>query len=217
MDDQLTEETTAADPAYVNTLFVRGESGTEFEVATQDEKDYFEMNLVKYKSEFHFENVSDLQDVDRLLGLELLSYRYTAWLVKGSDYDGLQFSEKDVRDHKQKVDTEIRLLKKNMGMDRKGRVESEAESVSEYLRNLLRRAGEFGVHRDTQVAKALDLFNDLKTMIGLHDRTDEEEQRHLGVTETQIIEWIRSEAIPEYDAVDDAFRKNQRMWIKDVS
>ena len=207
----------AEDPAFVNTLFVRGESGTEFEVLNQDEKNFFEMNLVKYKTEYRFENVSDLADVDRMLGLELLSYRYTAWLIKGLDYDGLQFSEKDVRDHKQKVDTEIRLLKKNMGMDRKGRVESEAESVSEYLRNLLRRAGEFGVHRDEQIAKALDLFNDLKTMIGLHDRTDTEERLHLGVEEHQIIEWIRNQAIPEYDAIDDAFRKNQRSWIKDVS
>ncbi len=207
----------AEDPAYVNTLFVRGESGTEFEVLNKEEKDFFEMNLKKYKEQYRFENVSDLADVDRMLGLELLSYRYTAWLIKGSDYDNLQFSEKDIRDHKQKVDTEIRLLKKNMGMDRRGRVESEAESVSEYLRNLLRRAGEFGVHRDTQIAKALDLFNDLKTMIGLHDRTDTEERLHLGVEDHQIIEWVRNSAIPEYDAIDDAFRKNQRSWIKDVS
>jgi hypothetical protein len=205
------------DPAYVGTLFVRGESGTEFEVLTPDEKDYFETNLTKYKSEYRFENVSDLQDLDRLLTLELLTYRYTAWLMKGSDYDGLQFSEKDVRDHKQKVDTEIRLLKKNMGMDRKGRIESESESMAEYLRNLLRRAGEFGVHRDNQIAIALDLFNDLKTMIGVHDRTDEEERRHLGVSEPQIMEWIRNEAIPRYDAIDNEFRVNQRMWIKDVS
>ncbi len=205
------------EPAYTNTLYVRGEASTEFEVLNQDEKDYFDTNLLKYRTEYLFENVSDLQDLDRLLGLELLSYRYTAWLMKGSDYDGLQFSEKDVRDHKQKVDAEIRLLKKGMGMDRKGRVESEAESVSEFLKNLLRRAGEFGVHRDEQMAKSLDLFNDLKTMIGLHDRTDEEERRHLGVEEGQIVEWIRNVAIPEYDAIDDQFRKNQRTWIKEVS
>jgi len=206
-----------SDPVYVGTLFVRGESGTEFEVLNTDEKNYFETNLEKYKEQYRFENVSDLADVDRLIGLELLSYRYTAWLMKGSDYDGLQFSEKDVRDHKQKVDTEIRLLKKNMGMDRKGRVESEAESVAEYLKNLLRRAGEFGVHRDTQIAEAINLWNDLKTMIGLHDRTDTEERLHLGVEETQIIEWIRNVAIPRYDAIDDAFRKNQRSWIKDLT
>lgn len=205
------------DPAYVNTLFVRGESGTEFEVLTNEEKDYFDLNLQKYITEYRFENVSDLQDLDRLLGLELLSYRYTAWLMKGSDYDGLQFAEKDTKDHKQKVDAEIRLLKKAMGMDRKGRVESEQESVSEYLRNLLRRANEFGIHRDVQIAKAIDLLNDLKTMIGLHDRSDEEERRHLGVEVDQILEWIRNTAIPEYDAIDDAFRKNQRVWIREVS
>lgn len=205
------------DPAYVGTLFVRGASGTELEVLTQEEKDYYETNLRKYIEQYRFENISDLQDVDRLLGLELLSYRYTSWLVKGLDYEGLQFAEKEVRDHKQKVDAEIRLLKKGMGMDRKGRVESEQESTAEYLKNLLRRAEQFGVHRNTQITKALDIFYDLKSMVGLYDRSDEEERRFLGVEVDQILDWLRNVAFPEYDAIDDAFREEQRIWLKEVS
>jgi hypothetical protein len=204
------------DPNYIDTLFVRGLSGQELEVATMDEKAWFEMNLEKYRSEYRFENVADLQDVDRLLGLELLSYRYTAWLMRGKDYDGLEFHEKDVREHKQKIDTEIRMLKKHMGMDRKGRVESEQESVASYLQNLLRRANEFGVHRNEQVAKAVDIFNDLRTMVGLYHRCDEEERRELGADIEDIWKWINETALPEYDAIDEAFRKEQRLWIKEV-
>lgn len=206
------------DPAYVNTLYVTGvASDAEFEVLTREEKDVFETTLKKYTEDYKFENISDLQDLDRLVSLELLSYRYTWWLVKGKDYDDLQFAEKDVRDHKQKVDQEIRALKKSLGMDRKNRFESEQQSVSEYLSSLLRRAKEFGIHRNNQVAKAIDIFEDLKTMIGLHDRTDEEERRHLGVDTDQILDWIRNTAIPEYDEIDNAFRKEQRYWIQEVN
>lgn len=204
-------------PAYVNTTIVTGASDAEFEVLTKEEKDIFEGTLRKYLDEYKFENISDLQDLDRLVSLELLSYRYTAWLIRGSDYDNLKFAEKDVRDHKVKVDKEIRDLKKSLGMDRKNRFESEQQSTAEYLNNLLRRAKEFGVHRNSQVAKSMDLFNDLKTMIGLHDRTDEEERRHLGVDTEQILDWIRNQAIPEYDEIDNAFRKEQRYWIQEVS
>lgn len=204
------------DPNLVNTKFVRGASGQELEVKNMDEKVWFETNLAKYLKEYQFENIADLQDLDRLLGMELLSYRYTAWLTRGRDYDDLQFAEKEVRDHKQKIDQEIRLLKKHMGMDRKGRVESEQESVAQYLQNLLRRAQQFGVHRNTQVAKAIDLLNDLKMMVGLHYRCDEEERRELGVEKDEIWDWIVETALPEYDAIDAAFRKEQRLWLQEV-
>lgn len=196
---------------------VQGASGATFEVLDLGEATWFQMNLARYQSEYLFENVADLQDLDRLLALELLSYRYASWLLRGSDYDDEQFDEKAVREHKQKIDSEIRLVKKHMGMDRKGRVESESQSVSDYLTALLRRAKEFGVHRDNEIAKAIDLFHELEKLMGLMQRTDDEEAKHLGVSPEQVLEWIREVAIPEFRAIDDAFRVNQRLWIKEVS
>ncbi len=198
------------------TIVVKGASGVELFEIYRQEATWFENNLKRYMEEYRFENIADLQDLDRLLGLELLSYRYAHWMIRGVDYDGLSFDEKAIRDHKNKMDTEIRLIKAHMGMNRKSRVESEQQSVSEYLSELLRRAREFGVHRDTQIAKALDLMAELKKLVGLHDRTDDEERTMLGVHADQIVSWIRDVAIPEYDAIDDAFRKNQRLWIKRV-
>lgn len=205
------------DPNFDDSKYVKGASGQILEVLVIEEKVWFETNLLKYKNEYQFENIADLQDLDRLLGLELLSYRFTAWMTRGVDYDNLQFPEKDVRDTKQKIDTEIRLLKKHMGMDRKGRVESEQESVGEYLTSLKKRALEFGIHRDNQIAKAIDIFQDLKTQVSLYERCDEEERRELGAEMDDIFKWIIETAIPEYDKIDDRFRENQTLWIKEVS
>lgn len=196
---------------------VEGASGAKFTVHDDKEADWFKLNMDKYLDEYQFGNVSDLQDLDRLLGLELLSYRYALWMMRGVDYDDLQYDERAVRDHKGKLDTEIRLTKTHMGMDRKGRISDEQQSTADYMKNLLHRAEEFGIHRNDQVAKAIDLFEELSKMIGLHDRTDDEEQHHLQVSEGQIIEWVREVALPEYRAIDDAFRKEQRYWLREVS
>lgn len=198
---------------------VKGASGAIFDVLTTHEQTWFKNALKKYLSEYSFENIADIQDLDRLLGNELLSYRYAIWLIKGTgvDYDGMQFDETAVRSQKQKLDQEIRLIKKHMGMDRKGRIEDEQQSAAEYIRGLLRRAKEFGVHRDHQTAKAVDLFHELRKLVGLHRRADEEERRHLGVELPDIFQWIEEVALPEFEAIDDAFRKNQRLWIKEVS
>lgn len=201
----------------VDHMLVYGSSGTEFSVMGESEKKWFEDNMTSYRAGYKFEDIADLQDLDRLLGLELLSYRYTAWLVKGSDYEGLGFVEKDIRSSKDAIDKEIRNLKSHMGMDRKHRMTAESESMAEYLLNLKNRAHEFGVHRDNQIAVAIDLWMELRKMVGIHDRTDEEERRMLGVSMEEIFDWIRTSAIPRFDEIDVAFRKNQKLWIREIS
>lgn len=196
---------------------VKGVSGALHDLMTPEENVWYDDNRRRYMEEYRFENVADLQDLDRLLVLELLSYRYGSWLTSGQDYDGLEFESSEVRNAKKAFDQEIRLVKKHMGMDRKGRVESESQSVSDYLQGLLRRAEEFGVHRDDQIASAINLINELKKMVGLYNRCDEEERHHLGVELVDIFKWVETVLIPSYDEVDKAFRKNQRLWIKEIS
>lgn len=201
----------------VDHMEVHGASGAIFSVMGEGEKKWFEDSMNSYRAGYQFEDIADLKDLDRLLSLELLSYRYTAWLIRGSDYEGMGFIEKDIRSSKDAIDKEIRVLKSHMGMDRKHRMTAESESVADFLRNLKQRAHDFGVHRDNQIAVAIDLFNELKKMVGLHDRTDEEERRMLGVSMDEIFDWIRNTAIPRYDEIDDAYRKNQKLWIREIS
>ena len=103
-----------------------------------------------------------------------------------------------------------------MGIDRVGRTTSETQNVSDYLSSLLQRAEEFGVHRDHQIAKSIDLWKELQSKIGMYDRCDEEERIHERVTLEDIYSWLKTEAFPEFDKIDDAFRKNQKLWIKAI-
>lgn len=221
MSDQPTDEellalleTDQEEDAFV---VVEGSSGSRFHLLNMEEGRWFELSLDRYMEQYHFDNIADLQDLDRLLGLELLSYRYANWLLREADYDGNPFDDKAIREHKDKLDKEIRGIKQHMGIGRKTRVESESQSVSDYLQDLLGRATEFGIHRDEQNAKILNLFMELKKLIGLYQRTDEEEQKELAVSLEDIYIWIVEVAIPEFDALDDHFRKNQLMWIKDIA
>jgi hypothetical protein len=195
---------------------VEGASGTEFFVLTTEEARWFESALVKYQEQYNFENIADLQDLDRLLSLELLSYRYANWLIRDADYDGNTYDEKAVSANKDKIDKSLIALKAQMGIARKTRVESEQQSVADYLQNLLQRAGEFGVHRDTQNSEILNWYMELRTKVGLWKRSDDEERTHNKVHLEDIFQWIDEEMIPAVDKLDDHFRENQKYWIKDL-
>ena len=201
------------DPQFV----VQGAAFAEYEVAHETEVAWWGEALTRYMDEYRFSNIADLQDLDRLLQSELLSYRWGNWLAREADYEGRAFAEDDVRKSKENLDREIRQLKSHMGMGRAKRLESEQESVAEFLTQLKRRARQFGVHRNNQIAKAIDIFMDLRSKVLMHDRTDIEEQAESKIRMQDIFDWIRDEAIPEFDAIDEAFRKDQVLWIRDIS
>ena len=204
------------DVAPESPIVVVGASTTEWHVMTEEERHWFETSLEKYIAEYEFDNIADLQDLDRLLAQELLSYRYASWLVRDTDYYGSSFDEKAIRDAKDKLDKNILSIKTHLGIGRKNRIESEAESVGDYLANLLQRGKEMGIHRDNQNAKILSLFMELKTQVGLWERSDDEERAHNKVHMADIFQWIIDTAIPEFDALDAHFRDNQKYWIKDL-
>ena len=57
---------------------------------------------------------------------------------------------------------------------------------------------------------------ELKTQVGLWERSDDEERAHNKVHMADIFQWIIDTAIPEFDALDAHFRDNQKYWIKDL-
>lgn len=198
---------------------VFGATGAHFKVFNSDEKEFWNKALREYVEEYNFDNVADLQDLDRVLVGELLCYRWGSWLIRDADYDGRSIVEivDSLGKKKLEQERETRTLKEKMGLNRAKRQDSESQSTQEFLSNLIRRAKEFGVHRDEQTAKAIVLLNEMFTQVGLYYRCDEEERAHLGVTPLEIMEWINGPAREEYDAIDNAFRKNQKLWIKEIA
>lgn len=192
-------------------------SGGEFFVLTPEEVTYFSDRAARYLNQNHFQNVTDLQDLDRVLMMELMCWRYALWLSQEHDYWGQGVVLEDLKKNLFEYSRELRLLKKSLGIDKAQREKDKGESVADYLENLRVRAKEFGVMREEQLTKALTLFQELVALLTLHDNCDEIERREQNIETDDLIDWIRTVAVPEFEAVDAYFRSNsQRYWIRDI-
>lgn len=191
-------------------------SGATINLMHEDEQAYYAQRKHQYLTHNHFTNVSDLQDVDRLLTLEVMVYRWSVWLTRGFDYSMARVDEHALKTNIKEYSTEIRLLKQSLGLDKVNRERDKGESVGDYLENLRRRAKQFGVHRNKQYELSVTLMARLKTMVTTFDRCDTEEREELDLSEDAILEFIRSEIIEPWDKIDEEFRKEQRVWINSL-
>lgn len=183
---------------------------------SEDEAKYLDDRAKRYVDDNHFVNVSDLQDVDKLVIYELLIMRWSQQIATGFNSDGTVIDDEELRKSMKDLSGELRQLKKALGVDKQTRDKERGEdSVAAYIANLRRRAREFGIKRDEECDKALELFNQLKALVALHDNADEIEARELKATTKDVIDWIRDVAIPEYDRIDEWFRnqpEGQKYW-----
>lgn len=190
-------------------------SGGKFSVYRREHPHIAE-RVKRYMADNHFTNVSDLQELDRVLILELLVWRQGQWASQQKDYWDQPVDEREINRQIKDMSTELRQIKGALGIDKVTRDKMRGEdSVTKYLENLKIRAREFGVLRERQLAKALELFNELKAKVILFDNTTPDERRELGIAMEDVIAWLRDVAVPEYDAVDAHFRENeQRFWVR---
>jgi hypothetical protein len=191
-------------------------SGATFYVYSQ-ELGYVTERVKRYQKDNKFVNISDLQDIDRMLILELLIWRYGTWITQQRDYWGDPVDEQGTGKHLKDLSAELRNVKQSLGIDKVSRDKQKGEeSALTYLQNLRMRAREFGVMRESQLNKSLELFNEAKALVTLHFNCDDEERRELHVQAKDILEWFRDKCIPEYDELDAHFRTNkQKFWIRD--
>lgn len=190
-------------------------SGATFWVVSQDEADYLNERVRRYLSDNHFVNVSDFQDIDKMVTFELFIHRWSLWLSRGMDYYGNGIDEKTLAQQVNAYSGELRLLKKNLAMDKVARDRARGDdSVAVYLSSLRERAGEFGVMRCDQANKAIECIQRLKGMLTYFDNSDESERKEHGVSMEDVFLVLREE-ITEFDQIDAAFRANiQRYWIR---
>jgi hypothetical protein len=189
-------------------------SGSDLHLQTQEEADWYESRRDRYLTDNKFTQMSDLQDLDRLLMLEVLSYRWGLWMAQGFDYVYARVDEGQLKNNIKEYSVEIRLLKQSLGIDKSTRDKEKGESLSDYTAQLLERAKTFGYHRNQQYEYAVTRFYELRSMVMTYDRCDEEERNLLDLSPEVIIEWIRDVAIKGWDDMSDAFRKEQSMWIR---
>lgn len=194
-------------------------AGEEIVVLTEGEARWVNATRDHYLEQTKFTAATDLRDLDRLIVQEFMVYRYTQYLSSGKDYDGFPIEDEvDLRRGIRDLSDQINKVKTAMGMTKAARDEAASSGdVAGFISNLLQRAKIFGVHRETQLTRALVLVNELSALVGAFDRSDAEERNKLGVSsEKDIVDWIRVTMLPEYREIDQHFRDNvQRYWRRD--
>lgn len=190
-------------------------TGAMFPVHTQ-ETEYLTGLARRYMADNHFTNIVDLQDLDRLLIIELMCFRWGVWLSRGCDYSDGEIDSDALEKSLVKHSAEARQIKSQLDVTKRARDKAKGEdSVPVYLSNLLARAKEFGVFRERQLAKALELTHDLKALVKLHLNCDDIERAELHIEVEDVLEWVITVYIPEFDAIDEYFRTHdQRFWVR---
>ncbi len=194
-------------------------SGEDITVLTPGEARWFTRNRDQYLEQTRFTDTTDLQDLDRLLVMELLVFRMGQHLAQGHDYDGFEIDDTLLRRNVREYSEQIVRTKNSMGLTKSARDDAAAAGdVNTYITNLKARAKIFGIHRENQLTKALVLMNELSAIVGSFDRSDGEERQRLGFNdEKEIVEWVRVTMLPEYKQLDEHFRENaQRYWIREM-
>lgn len=206
----------AGNPYGVQLWTVTTPSGAELHLQTKEEADWYEMRRDRYLTDNQFPNISDLQDLDRLLQLEVMSYRWGLWVSQGFDYIYSRVDESALTTKMKEYSVETRLLKLALGIDKATRDKVKGQSLADYTEDLLHRAKEFGYHRNAQYELAVTKFYELRSMIMTYDRCDTEERAMLDLSLESIFAWIRDHVIAEWDDLSEEFRKEQAMWIREM-
>jgi hypothetical protein len=191
-------------------------SGAKFQVH-DSEFQYFTERSSKYLSDNDFQNISDYQDVDRLLILELLSYRNGIWISQLRDYWGDPIDDDKLQKTLSTHSAEIRQLKKSLGLDRETREKVRGEdSVENYLARLRQRAKHFGYKRNKESAMAIELWKELEAFVTLYKNCDERERIEQQCTLDHLFEWLDETAFPRFNEIDEKFREEQTTWIREM-
>lgn len=213
-----TVSSTVANPTQL--IKVKTVAGHEIEVMGRYEAKYFRDQQAKYLAENKFTAVTDLADLDRLLFLELMIFRWTGWLSSGKDYDGIlaPSQEDQIRKNIKEVGPQISQIKSDLGLTKSQRDKEAFESVGQYLVDLKARAKEHGVRREKQLTSAICLIKELFSLVGTFDRSNELERSKIGLeTEADILDWVRFHMKPEFDAIDEYFQNHQqKFWVRKV-
>lgn len=193
-------------------------SGEDLSVQTEAEARWFIASRDTYLNQTKFTETTDLRDLDRLLTMELMVFRWGLHLSMGHDYSNFEIDEKALRMNLRAYSEQINKTKAAMGLSKAIRDEAaNAGDLSTYISTLKSRAKMFGIHRENQLTKALVLMNELSAIVGSFDRSDKEERERLGFeNETEIVAWVRETMLPEFHEIDQHFRENeQRYWGRD--
>lgn len=197
-------------------VMVTTPSGASIKVLTDGEKDYYESIAQRYMADNIFQNIADYQELDRLLIMELMVFRWSQWLAEERDYENEMVNVDEIRKNIIENSKEIRLVKKALGLDKATRDKENAESIGDYIANLRLRAREFGIMRNEQAAAAITMWQALIGEVDFYEGATDDERREFNRTAEDIIAWIRQQDA-KFREIDEKFRESsQRYWVREL-
>lgn len=212
-----TEESIQEELVSTEGLPVKAPSGAEYKVLTQGEVVYYEDIKARYLEHNSFSNMSDLQELDRIIIMELIFWRWSNWMSMETDYWDQPIDVDDQNKRLKILSGEIRLVKKGLGVDKSSRDKDRGSSLAEYIENLGRRAKEFGYNREKQFEQGMILINELIALGTFNGNCDDIEKKELHVTDAECMNWIRNYLTPKYEEIDRHFKQNtQRYWVREM-
>lgn len=198
---------------------VRLVSGRPLVVMSESEATWLTETRDAYVAQTRFTEKTDLQDLDRLLALELMVFRWSQWLASGVDYFGDEIEENRMATDLKNFSDQISRVKQSMGLSKSVRDAAANDgNFAKWFDEVRIRAKTFGIHRQEQLGKTLALLEELSSIVGSYDRSDAEERKMLGFeSEHDILQWIRLTALPEYRELDEHFKTfQQSLWIRTI-
>lgn len=191
-------------------------SGATIKVLSDGEKEYYEQIATRYQADNIFQNITDYQELDRLLIMELMVYRWSQWLSEERDYAGELVNVDEIRKNIIENSKEIRLVKKALGLDKATRDKESAESVGEFIHQLKLRAKEFGIMRNEQAVSAITMWKELIGIITFYHNSTPEERKEFNRTSDDIMQWILDQN-EQFEKIDEEFRAgSQQFWIREL-
>jgi hypothetical protein len=211
--DPLAEVEQGAPPLTVMTV-----AGFELPVLEPAEKRFYETMRDKYTTEYVMTDPSDIADLDAVLTYELMVYRLSTQLGRGYDANRFPLSPKDMAQLQRtlkEASEHLAKLKDSLGVSKSARDRAAGEDSASYIRNLLVRAKEFGIHRNNQTLESIALAHEIGSVVSTYLRSNELERSKTNFrTAEDILTWINSEVYPRFTQLDEDFRANQQsQWI----
>lgn len=214
--DELADVENGAQPLTVTTV-----AGFELPVLEPAEKTFYETVRDKYVTEYVMTDPSDIADLDAILTYELMVYRLSIQLGRGYDANRIPFAPRDISQLQKtlkEASEHLSKLKDGLGVSKTAREKAAGEDVASYIRNLLNRAQEFGVHRNEQTMEAIALMHEVGSVVSTYLRSNELERSKTDYrTAEDILSWINGTVYPRFTQIDEDFRANQqRNWIGEL-
>jgi hypothetical protein len=189
-------------------------SGADIFLLTEEEKTYYDDVSKRYQADNKFTNISDLQELDRIMTLEVMCYRWSRWLLEDKDYWGTPCDVVGIQRNIESYSKEIRALKRDLGIDKNTRDKEHGDSPAEYIANLRLRAKEFGVMRNEQAVAAITKLKEIQSKVTLYQNYDELERNEFHWHAEDVIKWIDEEC-DKFDQIDANFRAtSQKLWVR---